>query len=92
MIDVFSEIYRSNDNAAYDGEQMDRQSITAALKRCNDGAEVITKSEFQRFMGIKKADHVKKYFADLESIDGKYYLVTDLAGELVRRKKQPKYR
>lgn len=66
---------------------MDKQSLTAALKRCTDGAEVITKTEFQRFIGIKKADHVKKYLAGLEAIDGKYYLISDVAGTLMRRRK-----
>ena len=66
---------------------MDRQSLTAALKRCTNGAEVITKTEFQKFIGIKKADHVKRYFTGLESIDGKYYLISDVVGTLMHRKK-----
>lgn len=66
---------------------MDKQSLTAALKRHANGAEVITKAGLQSFMGIKKADHVKKYFTGLESIDGKYYLISDVAGVLAQRKR-----
>lgn len=66
---------------------MERQTIVAALKRCNGGAEVITKAQLQRFFGIKKQEHVRKYVQGLESMDGKYYLVTDVASELMRRAK-----
>ncbi len=69
---------------------MDRQSITAALRRSADGAEVITKTQFKKFMGISKTDHVQKYFAGLESIEGKYYLISDVAGELLQRMRRPK--
>ena len=64
---------------------MDKQSLTAALRRSAGGAEVITKTQFKRFMGISKMEHVQKYFAGLESIEGKYYLISDVASELVHR-------
>lgn len=69
---------------------MDKQSITAALRRSAEGAEFITKTQFKKMMGISKMDHIQKYFTGLESIDGKYYLISDVAGELMHRMRHPK--
>ena len=70
--------------------KMDRQSLTAALRRSADGAEVITKTQFKKFKGISKTDHVQKYFTGLESIEGKYYLISDVVGELMHRMRRSK--
>lgn len=64
---------------------MERQNLVRALKSHSDGADVITKSQFMSFMGIKKYDHIKKYLSGLDAIDGKYYLISEVAGALLRR-------
>ena len=69
---------------------MDRQSRTAVLRRSAEGAEFITKTQFKKMMGISQMDHIQKYFAGLESVDGKYYLISDVAGELMHRMRHPK--
>lgn len=66
---------------------MERQNIVAGLKRCNGGAEVITKRQLASFFGIKKTEYVNKYVHKLEAIEGKYFLVTEVAGELIQRTK-----
>lgn len=63
---------------------MDRATLTAALRRHTGGAEVITKTQLQAFMGIRGPQHIQRYVDRLDALDGKYYLVSEVAAELMR--------
>lgn len=70
---------------------MDKRSVTDGLRRAAEGAEFITKGQFmENFIKIKKYDHVKKYFVGLESVDGKYYQISDVAKNVMRHMRPPK--
>ena len=64
---------------------MDKQKLQAALKRHTQGAEVITKQQICSFMGIKKQDHIRKYTDGLQALDGKYYLISEIADRMMQR-------
>lgn len=58
----------------------DKQMIMQGMKRCNNGAEVITKSQIARFMGNKApTQRVYRLVRDLKKYEKKYYLVSDVA-------------
>lgn len=58
----------------------DKQRIMQGMKRCNNGAEVITKSQIARFMGNKlPTQRVYRLVRDLRQYEGKYYLVDEVA-------------
>lgn len=63
---------------------MDKAELRKDLKKHVKGAEVITKKELMIFMGIEKYDHIRKYVAGLNAIDGKYYFISDVASKLIR--------
>lgn len=61
----------------------DKQALIRSLKLFNDGAGVMTVSQFARFLGV--SDHcAKKKLAGLPAFEGKYYLVNDIANMLIR--------
>lgn len=60
-----------------------KQRITKALIRYVGGAQMITLAEFTSFMNRKdlyKAKH--KYLENIGAVDGKYYLIDDVAEAL----------
>lgn len=66
---------------------MEKKDLIAALKKAAQGAEVITRTQLMNFFNIQKYDHIKKYIRKLDSIDGKYFLISDVARELIGRVK-----
>ena len=63
---------------------MDKKELTQSLKNFT-GAGVITKAKLCEFMGITHQRNVNKYLAGLMALDGKYYLVSDVAARLWER-------
>ena len=67
---------------------MIRSEIASELRRVTDGQAFITSTQLARAFGCAKADKVKeKYLKNLEAIDGKYYLIKEVADVLFCRKK-----
>ena len=63
-----------------------KQDITRSLQSYNSGAGVICKAQIGRFLGEQKPGRrTDKITAGLTAIDGKWYLVTDVAGAILRR-------
>lgn len=64
---------------------MNRQDIIAALQGASASKGFIICSEFSSCMGIKDYHRAKKNYLDgLEAVDGKYYLIRDVATVLQR--------
>ena len=61
----------------------DKQSIIRSLQKYNNGAGVITVSEFARFLGISDR-HAKKKLAGLPTFENKYYFVPDVADLIIK--------
>lgn len=67
---------------------MTKQDIRQALAKAGETQAFITKTQFAECMGMKNANYAKKKFlSGLECIDGKYYLISDIAAVLISRKK-----
>ena len=65
---------------------MTKKSLKSELKTHTDGASVITKTQLARFFGFKKpTTRIDDIVSDLTAIDGKYYLISDIAEVLERR-------
>lgn len=65
---------------------VDKQKITQALIKHTNGAGVITKAQLSRFFGHAHETAVENRITrNLEKIDNKWFLVTDVAGEIARR-------
>ena len=62
---------------------MTSNDITAALRQVTEGQAFITLSQLARAMGRSNLTKVKNdYLKGLEAVDGKYYLVRDVAVRL----------
>lgn len=68
-----------------EGGNMQKQDIVLRLKKHARGAEFITKKQIADTFGMIKQEHVKRYIKGLQAIDGKYYDILEVAGELQRR-------
>lgn len=62
---------------------MDKKSLEKALRDYTKSG-VVTRQGIAGFLGIKDAHAVDKYINSLGGIGGKYYLIEDVADELVR--------
>lgn len=62
----------------------DRQSLVRELQKYNRGAAVITREQFAKFMGTTNNSKMVHKFLELEAIDGRFRLVTDVADMLIR--------
>ena len=60
---------------------MEMKDIRNALGY-SDSTKFTTQAELMRKMGIKNKQSIKKYLAGLEAVDGKYYLIADVARRL----------
>lgn len=64
---------------------MTRTDISAELRRVTEGQAFITVTQLARALGEKNTSRVKtKYLEGLESVNGKYYLITEVADALKR--------
>lgn len=61
---------------------MKKTDLTKDLRQFNGGSGLITRAVLARFMGIANPRHVDKYLRGKDRIDGKYYLISDIAEEL----------
>ena len=66
---------------------MDKRVLIDALKREANGGEMITRKQLMHFFNIEKYEHIKKYIRGLDAIDGKYFLISDVARILIGRVK-----
>lgn len=57
--------------------------ITALRQSC--GGEFITKSQLAKAFSIKNARYVSEYVEGLDKVSGKYYLVAEVAENILRR-------
>lgn len=65
---------------------MNRKVLIDELKRYAGGGGVITKSQIARFYGLKHTTcKITDLVKDLNAINGKYYLVIEVAEEIRRR-------
>lgn len=66
---------------------MEKKDIVKSMKQQTNGAGMITQKGFAVWMGF--ADQYKakrRYLEGLEAVDGKYYLIDDIADRLIERK------
>lgn len=64
----------------------EKQRVKEALRQSAGGAEVITLSQISRFFGRKKPTTVDYRLTEgLEKIDGKWYLLNDVADAIAKR-------
>ena len=62
---------------------MTQNDISAALSQVAQGQAFITCAQLTRALGRKDADKVRRsYLLDLEALDGRYYLIRDVAAIL----------
>lgn len=67
---------------------MNRNDICKELSRIADGQAFITCAQLSRALGISHQERVKKdYLKGLEAINGKYYLIREVA-EVIKNKCQ----
>lgn len=67
---------------------MTKQDIRRALAKAGETQAFITATQLAECMGMKSANYAKKVFlSGLECVDGKYYLISDVAAELISRRK-----
>lgn len=67
---------------------MTKQDIRRALAKAGETQAFITETQLAKCMGMKSANYVKKVFlSGLECVDGKYYLISDVAAVLISRRK-----
>ena len=60
--------------------------IKESLKRAAGGAEFITATQVGKCLGIKNKESIRnKYLSGLEKVDGKYYLISDVAHRIIER-------
>lgn len=65
---------------------MTRNDICAELSRVAEGQAFITCTQLSRALGIKHSENVKKeYLTGLEAVNGRYYLIRDVADVLKRK-------
>ena len=65
---------------------MTRNDICAELARVTEGQAFITCSQLARALGIKHTENVKKeYLAGLEAVDGKRFLIREVADALKKK-------
>ena len=65
---------------------MYRNDIADALCKVTDGQAFITLAQLTKAMGRADPQRVKKaYLKDLEAIDGKYYLIREVAERMQQR-------
>lgn len=65
---------------------MTRNDIASALRKATGGQAFITVSQLAQAMGRTNQTKVKQsYLQGLEAVDGKYYLVTEVAGVMKER-------
>lgn len=65
---------------------MTRNEISAALRTVTDGQAFITVGQLAKAMGRADKWRIKDaYLKDLEAVDGKYYLIIDVARVLKER-------
>ena len=63
---------------------MIKSDIVKALQRsCH--AEFITRQQIAKAFGIKNSRYVQSYVDGLDKIDGKYYLIEEVADNILRR-------
>lgn len=63
-----------------------KQKVGDALRQSAGGAEVITISQLARFFGRKKPSAVDYRLTEgLEKIEGKWYLLSDVADAIAKR-------
>ena len=62
-----------------------KKDIVAELSKACEGQAFITLTQFSKALGIKDPKNAKKYLEDLEAVDGKYYLIRDVACNLKKR-------
>lgn len=58
---------------------MEKADIVRALRRASDQQGFITLKELMEAFGKKERRSVLKYVDGLEAVNGKYYLITDVA-------------
>ena len=63
---------------------MIKSDIISALRRSCSG-DFITKAQLAKAFNVKNAKHVNDYVEGLDRISGKYYLLTDVAENILRR-------
>ncbi|MEY8366799.1 hypothetical protein AALA22_14265 [Anaerovoracaceae bacterium 41-7] len=63
---------------------MEKNQMKRDLERFCGGV-FITRQKLAESMGISNPRHVDRFLAGLERIDGKYYLVSDIAARLKER-------
>lgn len=67
---------------------MTQNDITRALGKLTGGQAFITSAQLTRALGCADQYKVKKeYLSGLEAVNGKYYLIREVAAELKRRAK-----
>lgn len=65
---------------------MTRNDICAELARVTEGQAFITCSQLARALGIKHPENVKReYLVGLEAINGKYFLIREVA-DVIKKK------
>ena len=63
---------------------MIKSDIAKALRRSCQ-SEFITRQQIAKAFGIKNSRYVKDYVDGLDKIDGKYYLIDEVAENILRR-------
>lgn len=63
---------------------MKKQKLINEMSR-QAGAMFATKSQIAAWFGIKNVRYIEKFVDGLQAVDGKYYLISDLADVMERR-------
>lgn len=65
---------------------MSYSEIKESLKKQADGADFITVTQVGRCLGIKNREVVRnRYLSGLDKVDGRYYLISDVAHRIMER-------
>jgi len=61
-----------------------KKDVVHALQKASDTQGFITIEQLKSAFGVASRNTVKKYIQGLEVISGKYYLITDVAREILK--------
>lgn len=69
---------------SYGGRRMLKKDVVNALQKASETQGFITIEQLKAAFGVASRNTVKKYVRDLPVIGGKYYLITDVAAEILK--------
>ena len=65
---------------------MDKATLVRRLKRHAGGmdADFVTRRQIAEMFGLKKPDSANKYVKGLTCVSGRYYEITEVAGQIMK--------